>query len=222
MSSIDAALAFIASLPPDDQINYAQISKQFECDRSALSKRHRGITGSRHAQYQKQRNLNDQQEKSLIKYIDGLCARGLIPSRRMIQNFAQEIYQKEIGNRWVERFLHRHQSKLVSKWTMGLDHNRSRADSAFKYSLYFELLKKKMEQYYIEPQHVYNIDEKGFLIGVLSKMKRIFSRQRYKEGGIKQIIQDGNREWITTIAVICADGSALSPGLIYQAKTGLI
>ena len=140
----------------------------------------------------------------------------------MIQNFAQEICQKEIGNRWVERFLHRHQSKLVSKWTMGLDHNRSRADSAFKYSLYFELLKKKIEQYHIEPQHVYNMDEKGFLIGVLSKMKRIFSRRRYEEGGIKQIIQDGNREWITTIAVICADGSALSPGLIYQAKTGLI
>ena len=84
MSSIDAAMAFIAGLPPDDQINYAQISKQFKYDRSALSKRHRGITGSRHAQYQKQRNLNDQQEKSLIKYINGLCARGLIPSRRII------------------------------------------------------------------------------------------------------------------------------------------
>ena len=105
---------------------------------------------------------------------------------------------------------------------MGLDHNRSRADSAFKYSLYFELLRKKIEQYEVEPQHIYNMDEKGFLIGILSKMKRIFSRRRYKEGSIKQIIQDGNREWITTIAAICADGSALSLGLIYQATTGLI
>ena len=71
---------------------------------------------------------------------------------------------------------------------MGLDYNRSRADSAFKYLLYFDLLKKKIEQYYIEPQHIYNMDEKGFLIGVLSKIKRIFSRRRYEEGGIKQII----------------------------------
>lgn len=69
---------------------------------------------------------------------------------------------------------------------------------------------------------MYNMDEKGFLIGVLSKMKRIFSRRRYEEGGMKQLIQDGNREWITTIATICADGTALSPGLIYQATTGLI
>ena len=74
----------------------------------------------------------------------------------------------------------------------------------------------------MEPQHIYNIDEKGFLVGILSKIKRIFSRRRYEEGSIKQIIQDRNREWITTIAAICADGSALSPRLIYQATTGLI
>ena len=97
MSSIDAALAFIESLSPNDHINIAKIAKQFKCDRSALSKRYRGVTRSRYTQYQNQRNLNDQQEKSLVKYIDRLCARGLPPSKHMIRNFAQEICQKEIG-----------------------------------------------------------------------------------------------------------------------------
>ena len=68
---------------------------------------------------------------------------------------------------------------------MGLDYNRSRADSAFKYLLYFKLLRNKIEQYEVEPQHTYNIDEKGFLIRILLKMKRIFSRRRYEEGSIK-------------------------------------
>jgi hypothetical protein len=45
---------------------------------------------------------------------------------------------------------------------------------------------------------MYNMNEKGFLIGVLSKMKRIFSRRRYEEGGIKQLIQDGNRLCLST------------------------
>jgi len=66
------------------------------------------------------------------------------------------------------------------------------------------------------------MDEKGFLIGILLRIKRIFSKRRYKEGGIKQIIQDGNYEWITTIAYICVDGSSLTPVLIYQALTGNI
>ena len=222
MSSIDAALAFIERLLPTEHINITKIANQFECNRTTLSKRYRGVTGSRHTQYQNQQNLNDQQEKSLVKYIDRLCARGLPPSKHIVRNFAQEIYRKEVGTEWVSRFLRRHQVELVSKWTMGLDHNRARADSAFKYTLYFELLRKKLEQYEVEPQNIYNIDEKGFLIGILSKMKRIFSRRRYEAGEIKQIIQDRNREWITTIAAICADGSVLSPGLIYQATIGLI
>lgn len=64
------------------------------------------------------------------------------------------------------------------------------------------------------------MDEKGFLLSVLSKQKRIFSRSLYEEGKLKKILQDGNREWITTIACICADGTALSPSLIYQAASG--
>jgi len=34
---------------------------------------------------------------------------------------------------------------------------------------------------------------------------------------VRQAIQDGNREWISLLACICADGSALDPSLIYEA-----
>ena len=66
------------------------------------------------------------------------------------------------------------------------------------------------------------MDEKGFLIGVLSKVKRVFSKSAFEEGKLRHIIQDGNREWITTIACICADGTALTPALIYQAQASAI
>jgi len=32
--------------------------------------------------------------------------------------------------------------------------------------------------------------------------------------------QDGNREWINVLATLCADGTALSPALIYKAASG--
>jgi hypothetical protein len=66
------------------------------------------------------------------------------------------------------------------------------------------------------------MDKKGFLIGMLTKAKRVFSKAVFTSGKIKNTIQDGNREWITVIATICADGTTLSPGLIYQAITGNI
>jgi hypothetical protein len=222
MSPIDAALASLEALKPGESINYAQVARAYGCDRNTLSRRHREVQGTMAKKIESSQLLSKTQEKELIKYIDGLCERGLPPSRQMIRNFAAEIGGREAGKSWVDRFIKRYDIDLISRWTSGMDSSRKRADSAFKYSLYFELLRRKIEQYNVEPRHLYNMDEKGFLIGILSKMKRIFTKQRYEDGGVKQIIQDGNREWITTIACICADGTSLTPALIYQALTGNI
>jgi hypothetical protein len=64
------------------------------------------------------------------------------------------------------------------------------------------------------------MDEKGFLLGVVTKSKRVFSKSVYKRGKLRSYIQDGNREWITLVACICADGSHLEPALIYQSDSG--
>ncbi|KAF1988819.1 DDE-domain-containing protein [Aulographum hederae CBS 113979] len=56
------------------------------------------------------------------------------------------------------------------------------------------------------------MDEKGFLIGVLNKARRVYSSTNKPKGAG----QDGNRSWITVIAVICQDGTSLPPSIIYQ------
>jgi hypothetical protein len=66
------------------------------------------------------------------------------------------------------------------------------------------------------------MDKKGFMLGVLTRSKRVFSRRLYKEGKIKAHIQDSSREWITLLACICADRPHLEPSLIYQSAAGSI
>tara|TARA_R110002003_G_scaffold848_1_gene21686 strand:+ start:790 stop:1551 length:762 start_codon:yes stop_codon:yes gene_type:complete len=66
------------------------------------------------------------------------------------------------------------------------------------------------------------MDEKGFMLGVLTRSKRVFSRRLYEKGKIKAHIQDGSREWITLLAAICADGSHISPGIIFESKNSTI
>ena len=34
--------------------------------------------------------------------------------------------------------------------------------------------------------------EKGFMLGVLNRLKRVFSKRLYKEGKMKAHVQDGN------------------------------
>jgi hypothetical protein len=66
----------------------------------------------------------------------------------------------------------------VLKWTTRLDRNCYQANSGFKYKLYFDLLHQKIEEYNVEPRNTYNIDEKGFLIGVTSRSKQVFTRRQ--------------------------------------------
>jgi hypothetical protein len=60
------------------------------------------------------------------------------------------------------------------------------------------------------------------MLGVLTRLKRVFSRRLYEEGKLRAYIQDGNWEWITLLACICADRSHIEPSLIYQSASGLI
>jgi hypothetical protein len=79
-----------------------------------------------------------------------------------------------------------------------------------------------MEEYNIEPRHTYNMDEKGFLTGVIGRSKRIFSKAMWDRGEVKSALQDGNREWMTILACVCADRTALPPGLLFAAANNAL
>lgn len=222
MSSIEAALAAIDALKPREKLNYKKIADKYGCNRTTLARRHQGVSASRNTKAENQQALHPRQEQELLRYIEHLTRQGLPPTRAMIRRFASEIAKKELGKNWVDRYIQRYEVKLILCWATGRDRSRHQADSGAKYTLYFELLRNKISQYNVEPRHTYNIDEKGFLLGVVTRSKRVFSRRLYEEGKLRSIMQDGNREWITLLACICADGSALEPSLIYQSASGSI
>jgi hypothetical protein len=87
-----------------------------------------------------------------------------------------------------------HPNQLISKRITAMDNSRHKADSGRKYSLYLDLLHEKIEQYHIEPCHMYNMDEKDFMLGVVGRSKRIFSRTLYEERKRRSIIQDGSQK----------------------------
>jgi len=222
MAPIDDALAEIESLEPGENLSYSKIADKYGVWRSTLTRRHKAETRSREEQAIVQQKLSVQQEVELVKYIEGLTKQRLPPTREMIQNFASVVAKEPVSESWVTRFINRHSIHLISQWVTGMDSNRHKADSATKYSLYFDLLRSKINQYRVDPRHTYNMDEKGFLIGVINRSKRVFSRRMWERKEVKAALQDGSRSWITLLACVCADGSALPPGLIYEAANKAI
>ncbi|KAF1961809.1 hypothetical protein CC80DRAFT_354622, partial [Byssothecium circinans] len=86
MDPIEEALTALKSLELGEKVNISQTAKKYGVERSTLSRRWRGVQGSRAAQYENQRLLNDRQEQELVRYVDRLCERGLPPTRSMLRN----------------------------------------------------------------------------------------------------------------------------------------
>jgi hypothetical protein len=62
---------------------------------------------------------------------------------------------------------------------------------------------------------MYNSDKKSFLISLLRSIKRIISINALKKKRTTRASQDRNKEFITLVATICANGLSVTPALIY-------
>jgi hypothetical protein len=191
--SIEDALAEIAGLGPEEEICYARIAQKHGVVRSTLSRQHRAITQSATTKTINQQKLTPQQEEELVKYIEELTARHIPPTREMIANFASAVAQEPVSESWVTRFINKYTIHLISQYSTGMDSNRHNADSYTKYELYFNLLQRKIAEYNVDAEHTYNMDEKGFMIGVTSRTNHVFSRRMWDKKEVKASLQDGNR-----------------------------
>ena len=216
MDPIQEAITEINSRAPGASFSYNEIAQKYGINRRTLARRHQGQSQPHAIAHQK---LHPQRELELVQYIKTLTERRTPPSRRMIRNFASTLAGGEVSESWVTRFMNRNSTHLVSRWQEPMDQDRHKADSEAKYNLYFELLHDKMKEYDVQPSHIFNMDEKGFMLGVLGRSKRIFDKKLYNKGAVTAAVQDGSREWITVLACISSDGTALSPAIIFQSDS---
>ena len=185
MDLILAAIEYIESRELGEDISYTQVASQYGVNRSTLSRRHRRVTEPRNVKDSKQQKLSPQQELELVQYIVKLTKQGLPPTMEMISNFSSEVARQQLSESWVTRFVNRHEIHLISKRTTAMDRMRHLADSESKYRLCFELLHQKITEYHLEDRDIYNMDEKGFLIGLIGRSRRIFSRRQCEKKKVR-------------------------------------
>jgi hypothetical protein len=75
-----------------------------------------------------------------------------------------------------------------------------------------------MQKLQVKPENVYNMDEKGFVLGQALKCKVIVRAGRKNP----RYVQDGNREMVTVIECVSADGRVLPPMYIYKGSAHLL
>jgi hypothetical protein len=97
---------------------------------------------------------------------------------------AEEMLQAKgdtapLGVNWQEAFLRRH-PELKSRFIPPLDKERASAQDRDIIADWFDLYLATKIKYGIEDEDTYNIDEKGYMMGVIGKLRVVVSRHEQK------------------------------------------
>ena len=122
---------------------------------------------------------------------------------------AKHLADLRIGKCWVNNFLKRH-PELKSKYNRKYDYQHAKCEDPEIIRAWFQLVQNTINKYRIQNDDIYNFDETGFQMGVISTAKVITASNR----ACPISIQPDNREWIIVIESINASGWSLLLGAL--------
>ena len=120
---------------------------------------------------------------------------------------------KPLGVNQIQKFLRRHPN-IKSIYIPPLDKEQVIAQEPEILYSWFKLYKSIKRQYQVKDKDIYNMDKKGFIQGVVTKLRVIISKHERKT----TITQYGNREQVSLIKCISIDRRILKPWVIFKAK----
>lgn len=164
--------------------------------------------------------LSRNEEEVLVKWLLDMDDRGypLTPEKTraaalLLLKSRVEDLGVTIGVNWVSRFIKR-TPQLKGAYSRKYDYVRAKCEDYTLLSAWFELVKNTKAAYGIQDCDTYNFDETGFALGVTATMRVITSSDKARPN----LVQPGDREWVTCIETICADGHVLPPYVIFKGK----
>jgi len=218
----------IAALSRGEFANVNQAARHFKLHYTTLKRRLEGgksIAESREAS----QLLTIPEEHAVVRWIRRLAASGYHVTHRLIQEIAEEIRQRRliginepnvqyveyepIGDRWTQRFLERH-AHLKTAIAHSIELARVTEASPEVIERWFNVLFRTIDELGILLKNIYNCDETGFALGKGKAMQVVIDT----EVGQKYEAEPGRQEWITVMECICADGSSITPMIIFKGE----
>ena len=189
----------------------------FNVRHQQLSNRLRGITFRSQTQPNCQK-LSATEEQTVVRYILNLDARGFAPRLCEVADIADKMLavrdRTPVGKNWAERFVSRTE-ELKMAFNRAKDRQRILQEDPEVISAWFTLVRETIAKYGVADNDIHNFDETGFQMGVIGSMKVVTGSERRTR---PNLIQPGDREWVTVIQSICAAGYATPPFIIYKGR----
>lgn len=171
--------------------------------------------------------LGGAEVKEVIGYMQECSGRGFPLNHKRIKEHVDEIGrakwgdkfpEKGVGKQWTTRFVSDHHDEIQSHWSRLLDRKRARAVNPATKKVFFDMVEHVVKgeggEDIIPDELKYGGDETGLQEGV-GQSGKVFGKKGKKT---QHQERSGNRENITVMVTICADGSTLEPAVIYKGK----
>jgi hypothetical protein len=195
-------------------------AKLYAIPRSTLQTRAHG-TVSRADTRPNGYKLTPYEEDSLTEWIISMDSRGAAPRPSTVRKMANILLKARgttppltLGVNWVSTFVKR-RDELRSRFSKRYDYQRALNEDPKSIKEWFLTVQRVIDENGIQPEDIYNFDETGFAMGLISSQKVVTRAEYY---GRRSILQPGNREWVTAIETICADGYSLPPCIIFKGQ----
>ncbi|KAJ3534342.1 hypothetical protein NM208_g7577 [Fusarium decemcellulare] len=206
-------LLALQALQNDPKLSLRRAAEIYDIRRMKLWRRQQGIQ-SRRDTIQKSRRLSDLEEQILIHFILDLDSRGFPPRLRGVKDMADQLLADRdappVGQRWAHNFVKRHPD-LKTRFFRKYDYQRAKCEDPAIIRNWFTLVANTISKYGIRSDDIYNFDETGFLMGMIASGMVVTGAERRSK---PKSVQPGNREWITVIQAINAEGWAIQPFII--------
>jgi hypothetical protein len=114
-----------------------------------------------------------------------------------------------VGQNWLRQWVV-HNNLLIVKYLCKYDYQRAKCKDPEILGNWFKLLQVTITKYRIVTENIYNFNETGFQIGVITMVKVLTQTKSSKSGsnriksGQPYVNQPGNRHWVTVIEGINA------------------
>ena len=162
--------------------------------------------------------MTELEEKIILERILDLDSRGFAPKLAGVEDMANLVLKSQgkerVGQHWARRFIARH-PELRTRFNRVYDYQRALCEDPELIGGWFRLVGNMRAKYGVHDADIYNFDETGFMMGVISSSMVVSNADRK---GRSKAIQPGNREWATAVVCINGEGWALPPFLILQGR----
>jgi len=206
-------LLALQALQNNPKLSVRKAATIYQINRCTLGRRQKGIQSTRNTTT-KSRNLSDLEEQIIVQFILDLDSRGFPPRRDFVEKMANSLLADRdaspVGKLWVHNFIQR-QPQLITRRFRRYDYQRAKCEDPTIIRDWFRLVENTIAKYGIQLDDMWNFDETGFMMGMIEPGMVVTSSERQ---GMPKKVQPGNREWITAIQAINAEGQSIPPFII--------